>query len=114
LAIHDAAILVDRAHAAWREVSKAGVVRINIKAAFPSVGTGRLVHTMKSKGIDRDLIRLTASFLSDRAIEMVIECNVMERRMVETGIPQGSPVSPILHVEWMATGSDVCQIVRKL
>jgi hypothetical protein len=38
---------------------------MDIKAAFPSVGRGRLVHTMKGKGIDGDLIRWMASFLSD-------------------------------------------------
>jgi hypothetical protein len=71
---------------------------------------------------------------------MVIDGNVMERHPVEAGIPQGSPVSPILFaiytsglikwvgervsgieglsfvddVGWMATGSDVSQVVRKL
>jgi len=132
--------MVDRAHAAWRDGSVAGVLLMDIKAAFPSVGRGILVHTMKGKGIDEDLIRWTASFLSDRTVEMVIEANVMERRPVESGIPQGSPLSPILFpiytsglikwveervsridglsfmddVGWMATGSDVIQVVRKM
>jgi hypothetical protein len=95
-AIDAAAIMVDRAHAAWREGSVAGVLLMDIKAAFPSVGRGRLVHTMKGKGIDVDLRRWTASFLPDRTVEMVIKGNVMERHLVEAGIPQGSPVSLIL------------------
>jgi hypothetical protein len=71
---------------------------------------------------------------------MVIEGNVMERHLVEAGISQGSPVSPILFaiytsglikwvemrisgieglsfvddVGWMATGCDVSQVVRIL
>jgi hypothetical protein len=44
---------------------------------------------MKGKGIDGDLIRQMASFLSDQTVEMVIEGNVLERRPVEAGIPQG-------------------------
>jgi hypothetical protein len=55
--IDTVAIMVDRAHAAWRQGSVAGVLLMDIKAAFPSVGRGRLVHTMKGKGIDGDFIR---------------------------------------------------------
>jgi len=139
-AVDAAAIMVDRAHAAWREGHIAGILLMDIKAAFPSVGRGRLIHTMRVKGMDGGLIRWTASFLSDRKFEMVIEGNVMERHPVEAGIPQGSPVSPILFaihmsgliklveervtgakglssvddVGWVATGNDVNQVIGKL
>jgi len=62
-AIDAVANMVDRAHAPWREGSVACVLRMDIKAAFPSVGRGRLVHTVKGKGNNGDLIRCTASFL---------------------------------------------------
>jgi len=70
---------------------------------------------------------------------MIIEGNAMERHPVEAGVPQGSPVSPILFViytsglikwveeyvsteglsfvddlGWVATGSDVNQVVTIL
>lgn len=57
LAISAAAIMVDRAHADWRQGSLAGVLLIDLITAFPSVRWWRLVHTMKNKGIDGDLIR---------------------------------------------------------
>jgi hypothetical protein len=95
---------------------------------------------MKSKGTDGDLIRWTASFLTDRTVEMVIEGNVMQRQPVEAGIPQGSPASPILFaiytlgrmkwveervsgvegltfvddVGWVATGGVVNEVIMKL
>jgi len=75
---------------------------MDIKAAFPSVARGRLVHAMKGKRIDGDLIRWTESLLSDRTVEMVIEGNVLQRHPVEAGIPQGSPVSPILFAIYTA------------
>jgi hypothetical protein len=46
--------------------------------------------------MDGDLVRWTESFLSERTVEMIIEANAMERHPVEAGVPQGSPVSPIL------------------
>jgi len=46
--------------------------------------------------MDRDLSRSTESLLSEKTVEMVIECNAMDRHPVEAGVPQGSPVSLIL------------------
>jgi hypothetical protein len=95
-AIDAAAIMVDKAHAAWTNGDITGVLLMDIKAAFPSVAKGRLVNEMKVKRMDGDLIRWTESFLSERTVEMIIEGNAMERHPVEAEIPQGSPVSPIL------------------
>jgi hypothetical protein len=88
--------MVDRAHAAWNGGHIAGVLLMDIKAAFPSVAKGRLVNLMKVRQMDGDLIRWTESFLSERTVEMIIEGNALERYPVEAGVPQGSTVSPIL------------------
>jgi hypothetical protein len=45
-AIDAAAIMVDRAHAAWKEDNITGVLLMDIKAAFPSVARGRLIHAL--------------------------------------------------------------------
>jgi len=62
-AIDAAAIMVNRAHAAWKDDNSTDALLMDIKAAFPSVGRGRLIHAMKPKTIDLDLIRSTESFL---------------------------------------------------
>jgi len=46
-AIDAVAIMVDRAHAAWRDCQIAGVLLMDIKAAFPSVAKERLVNLIK-------------------------------------------------------------------
>jgi len=138
-AIDTVAIMIDRAHWAWEEDNITGVLLMDIKAAFPSVARGRLIHAMKAKRIHGDLIRWTENFLSDRTVEVVIEGNVLQSHPVEAGVPQGSQVSPILFaihpagliewvdervqaeglsfvddLGWIATGKDVNQVVRKL
>jgi len=139
-AIDAVAIMVDRAHAAWKNGHITGVLLMDIKAAFPSVPKGRLVNLMKVRQMDGDLIRWTESFLSERTVEMIIEGNAMDRHPVEAGVPQGSPVSPILFaiftsglIKWVqeyvsegegqsfeddlgrvATGSDVNHVVTIL
>jgi hypothetical protein len=47
--------MVHRAHAAWGDSHIAGVLLVDIKAAFPSVAKGRLVYLMKASQIDEDL-----------------------------------------------------------
>jgi hypothetical protein len=95
-AIDATAIMVDRAHVAWKEDNITGVLLMDLKAIFPSVARGRLIHAMEAKKIDGDLIRWTESFLSERMVEMVIEGNVLQSHPVEAVVPQGSPVSRIL------------------
>jgi hypothetical protein len=138
-AIDAAAIMADKAHSAWKEDNIMRVLLIDIKAAFPSVVRGRLIHAMMAKKIDGDLIPWTESFLSETTLEVVIESNVLQSHPVEAGVPQGSPVLPILfaihaaglikwveervQVErlsfvndlgWVATVKDVNQVVETL
>ena len=135
--IDAAAIMVDRAHAAWTNGHITGVLLMDIKAAFPSVTKRSLVNLKKVRQMDGDLVRWTESFLSQSTVEMIIEGNAMERHPVEAGVPQGSPVSPILFaiytsglikwveeyvseaeglsfvddLGWVATGNDVNHVI---
>jgi len=77
-AIDAAAIMVDRAHAAWTNGHIAGVLPMYIKAAFLSVAKGRLVNLVKVRQMDGDLVRWAESFLSQRTVEMIIEGNAMK------------------------------------
>jgi len=72
-AIAAAAIMFDRAHAAWRNGHITGVRLMDIEAAFPSMAEGRLVNLMKIRKMDGDLLRWTESFLLKRMVEMIIE-----------------------------------------
>jgi hypothetical protein len=55
-AIDAAAIMVNRAHAAWTNGQIPGVLLCDIKAAFPSVTKGRLVNLMKVRQMDGDIL----------------------------------------------------------
>lgn len=66
------------------------------KGAFDYVSQAKLVQRIRDLGIDDDLIGWTKSFLTDRSVELVIDRFTNPRQKVESGIPQGSPVSPIL------------------
>jgi len=67
-----AAIMVDRVHAMRKEDNITGVLLMDIKAAFPSVVRGRLIHAMNAKKRVGDRIRWTEKCLPARTMEMVI------------------------------------------
>ena len=94
--IDAASIMVYRAHGAWRDGHITGVLLMDIKAAFPSVANRRLVNLMKVRQMNGDLIQWTESFLPERMVEMIIMCSGTKRHPVDGGVPQASPVSPIL------------------
>jgi hypothetical protein len=88
--------MVDRVHTAWTSSDISSVLLMDIKAAIPSVAKGRQVNAMKVKRMVGDLIQWTESFLTERIVQIIIEGNTMERHPLAAGVPQGSPVSPIL------------------
>jgi len=47
-------------------------------------------------GIEPDLVRWADSFMSDRKVKLVLEGREGGEHKVETGVPQGPPVAPIL------------------
>jgi hypothetical protein len=94
--------MVDRAHAAWTKGHITGVLLMEVMAAVPSVAKGRQFNVMKIRQMDEDLVRWAESFLSERTVEMILEDNAMERHAVEAGVPQCSPVSPILFAIYTA------------
>jgi len=57
-----------------------------MKAAFPSVGRGKLIHTIRGKGMDGDLIRWKTGFHTAQTVEKVIKGIVMERHPVKAGV----------------------------
>ena len=64
--------------------------------------TAQLITCMIELGIDGELVACTSSFLTDRKIQLVIDGHENKEREIETVIPQGSPVSPILFLIYIS------------
>jgi hypothetical protein len=72
------------------------VVFLDVKGAFDHVAKGRLLQTMHSLGLPQSLIDWTRTFLEERSIRLAFDGQIEDFSEVETGVPQGSPISPIL------------------
>ncbi len=89
-------MLVNAVQEKWSEKKLAGALFMDVKGAFDHVSRSQLLKCMIDLGIDGDLVAWTKSFLTDRKIQLVIDGYDNKEREIRTGIPQRSPVSPIL------------------
>ena len=67
-----------------------------VAAAFPSVARGCLLRKMRAMDIDECLVAWVDSFIRDRRVIMSVDGQDDEPMDVTTGLPQGSPISPVL------------------
>ncbi len=75
---------------------------MDVKGAFDHISKEQLLIQMIELGIDGDLVTWTGSFLTNRKVQLVIDRHDNKKRDIETGIPQGSPVSPILFLIYIS------------
>jgi retron-type reverse transcriptase len=75
---------------------------MDVKGAFPMVNRACLLHKMRVAHSDENLVEWVDSFMSDRLVEITIAGDTGEAIATNTGLPQGSPVSPILFLIYIA------------
>lgn len=69
---------------------------LDIKGAFDHVAKNRLLAILQKLGLPISLISWISSFLSKRQLRLAFDGQTEEFSDINTGIPQGSPISPIL------------------
>ncbi len=83
---------------AWR--ARPGCVvsmlSLDLSGAFDNVSHGRLLHIIKKAGLPPWIVQFVANFLSNRRTRIHFSGYTDDWRRVGAGIPQGSPLSPIL------------------
>ena len=79
-----------------------GVIFFDIKAAFDSVWHDGLIYKLNDLRLPRYLLRYLVSFLYNRTATIEIE-NILSRPFkLNSGTPQGSPLSPLLYIIYTA------------
>ena len=72
------------------------MLSLDVAEAFDHVFHPRLLHNLYSKRIPEYIIKWTESFLGGRSTSLTIGRKISEIFLINTGIPQGSSISPIL------------------
>jgi len=102
-------LLVEQVHTVWGADRKhvATALCLDMAGAFDNVSHTRLLHNLKKRRIPEYIIQWTASFLKDRETTLSFGGETSAPLMINAGIPQGSPVSPILFLFFNADLMDL-------
>ena len=89
-------LLTDLVRTAWKHGGAATLLSLDISGAFDSVDHGRLLANLRALRVPIWTINWIRSFLSDRSTTLFFDDQESDEISVPAGVPQGSPLSPIL------------------
>jgi len=87
---------------AWGRGNTVAVLLMDVKGAFPHVAKGNLIRRMEEMGFEADLVRWVENFMEERKVIISMDGKEGDSMDVETGVPQGSPVSPVLFIIYLS------------
>lgn len=85
-----------------RASQKVTMMGLDIAGAFDNVDRQKLLQTLADNGLPEWYLRIMQSFLSDRFITLRLPQSTSESTLINIGIPQGSPMSSLLFLFFMA------------
>ncbi len=88
--------------AAMRNNKVTAMVTLDVQGAFDAVLHKRLLQRMRNQGWPRSLCRWVESFLTQRKIRVRHQDGITQDKVAECGVPQGSPLSPLLFLLYIA------------
>jgi hypothetical protein len=98
----DAALLLSQEVELNRRLKKkTSTLFLDVKGAFDHVAKGQLLKKLKGLNLPISLIAWVSSFLSSRSIRLTFDGQIELFQSINTSIPQGSPISPILFLVYI-------------
>lgn len=96
-------LLQDKIYNAWRSKLVVSLLSFDVKGAYNGVLKERLCQRLSARGIPKPLINWVMAFCSNRSASILV--NYQEsgiEALRNPGLPQGSPLSPILFLFYNA------------
>ena len=87
---------------AMAEGNQVTMVTLDVQGAFDALLVNRLLQRMQRQGWPVSLLRLVRSFLTNRKVRVRLEDSTTAFFAVACGTPQGSPLSPVLYMLYLA------------
>ncbi|KAF6516142.1 hypothetical protein HZS61_004883 [Fusarium oxysporum f. sp. conglutinans] len=105
--------MLDKVYSAWAMGKSVTIMGLDISGAYDNVWRQALLQTLADKGFPPWIVEMIRSFLSDRTASFHLPGIVSERFDLNTGVPQGSPLSPILFLFFAAPLLEHAQTGRR-
>ena len=96
-------LVVAQVQEAWRQGLTPSLLQLDISGAFDTVNHIRLLHTLRTLGYPGWLLRLLKSWLTGRTASLHFDGRTTEPIPIQAGVPQGSPLSPVLFLLYIAS-----------
>ena len=106
---HAIQLILNRVHTAWGSDQKASMLLLDVAGAYDNVSHKRLLHNMKQMGLSK-LVPWVEAFLTGRSTRIRLPGHLSDAFSTPTGIPQGSPISPILFLLFNAPLVKSCSL----
>ena len=103
-------LITEQVHAIWGlpgPQKVATLLSMDISGAFDHVSHERLIHNLRKKRIPTIITDWVRSFLHNRATTIKLLEGESQQFTIATGIPQGSPISPILFLFFISDLLDI-------
>lgn len=90
-------LLQEHIYKAWRNRDVLSLISFDVKGAYNGVFKDRLLQRLGARGIPETLVKWIDAFCSERTATVVVNGQASEKRALpQAGLPQGSPLSPVL------------------
>ena len=96
-------LLTEQIYNAWKQGKVLSLVSFDVKGAYNGVNRDVLVHRLRARRVPEPIVKWVLESCSERKASIII--NGTESAMMEiahAGLPQGSPLSPILFLFYNA------------
>jgi Reverse transcriptase (RNA-dependent DNA polymerase) len=110
-AIDAVMVLIQKVQANWRTRKRGSitsVLALDVKNAYPTVRAAPFAKICIQLKLPTELIKWFISIMSDRTIRFAFDGEISAMIGVNDGIPQGSPVSPIMFLRGFETNEPDC------
>jgi len=95
-------ILSESIYKAWKNKKVFTVVFMDVAGAFNNVHHKRLIHNLRQRRIPETISRWINSFLQGRSTQFQFNGTKSDSIPTPAGVPQGSPLSPLLYMYYNA------------
>ncbi len=100
--------LVQQIHATWQIKDRvATLLSLHMTWAFDRVVPARLLHNMRERKIPEWRVKWVGTFISSSTTTLCLQGYNTDAFSTHTGIPQGSPLSPILFLFYNANLDEI-------
>lgn len=93
---HQAASLANKIQISLSKKYYPGAVFLDLNKAFDQVWHHGLLYKAQKAGLPGDLVALIKSYIVDRSFQVRVGASLSETKPVRAGVPQGSPLAPVL------------------